>query len=223
MHILPLDKYSYSFPDPSLASEEGLLAYGGDLSTTRLISAYTRGIFPWYNKSDPILWWSPNPRLVLDLLDFKISKSLQKSIDKNIFEIKFDTNFKQVMIECSKVPRSGQTHTWILSEVIEAYTKIHDMKFAHSFEAYFKGELVGGGYGVNIGNIFCGESMFTKKNDASKVALYHLVQKLKLNGFRYIDCQIPTKHLESLGAKRMNRDKFLELVKKSIENPKNFN
>ena len=222
MNILPLDKYSYSFPNPLYSSDEGILAYGGDLSPTRLITAYTKGIFPWYKESDPILWWSPNPRLILDLNEFKISKSLQKTIDKNIFEIKFDENFKQVMIECSTIPRFGQNGTWIHKDIIEAYSKLHEMNFAHSFEAYFEGELVGGGYGVNIGDIFCGESMFAKKNDASKVALYYLVEKLKKNGFKFIDCQIPTPHLESLGAKIVPREKFLTLVSKSIENPKNF-
>lgn len=222
MNILPLDKYSYSFPDPTLACDEGILAYGGDLSTTRLITAYTRGIFPWYNKSDPILWWSPNPRFILDINELKVSKSLQKTINKRIFEIKFDKNFEQIMIECSKISRDGQEGSWILPEVIEAYVKLHEMKFAHSFEAYFDGELVGGGFGINIGNVFCGESMFTKKNDASKVAFYYLVQRLKSNGFKYIDCQIPSPHLESLGAKKISRDKFLYLVKESINNPKDF-
>lgn len=222
MNILPLDKYSYSFPNPLYACDEGVLAYGGDLSTTRLLTAYTKGIFPWYNKHDPILWWSPNPRLILDLNEFKVSKSLKKTIKKNTFEIKFDTNFEQVMIECSKVPREGQSGSWILPEIIEAYKKLHEMKFAHSFEAYFEGKLVGGGYGINIGNIFCGESMFSKKTDASKVALYYLVQRLKSNGFLMIDCQIPTPHLESLGAKTIPRVEFLDLVYNSKENPKNF-
>lgn len=222
MNISPLDKYSYSFPNPLYACDEGVLAYGGDLSSTRLITAYTKGIFPWYNKHDPILWWSPNPRLILDLNEFKVSKSLKKTIKNNIFEIKFDTNFRQVMIECSKINRDGQKGTWILPEVIEAYSKLYEMKFAHSFEAYYDGKLVGGGYGINIGNIFCGESMFSKKSDASKVALYHLVKRLKSNGFIMIDCQIPTPHLESLGARSIPRVEFLDLVYQSKENPKNF-
>ncbi|XPV69297.1 MAG: leucyl/phenylalanyl-tRNA--protein transferase [Halarcobacter sp.] len=222
MNILPLDKYSYTFPNPLYACDEGLLAYGGDLSPTRLLTAYAKGIFPWYNKEDPILWWSPNPRLILDLDELKVSKSLAKTIKKGIYEIKFDTNFRQVMNECSKIPREGQKGTWILPEVIDAYCTLHEMNFAHSFEAYFEGELVGGGYGINIGDIFCGESMFAKKNDASKVALYYLVQKLKTNGFKLIDCQIPTPHLKSLGAKTISREKFLQLVNSSINNPKEF-
>lgn len=222
MNIFPLDKYSYIFPNPLHASDEGLLAYGGDLSPTRLITAYTKGIFPWYNENDPILWWSPNPRLVLEFDDFKVSKSLKKTIKKNTFEIKFDTNFRQVMIECSKILRDGQKGTWILPEVIDAYCKLFDMGFAHSFEAYYKGELVGGGYGINIGDIFCGESMFAKKSDASKVALYHLIQRLRKNGFKMIDCQIPTPHLKSLGAKEISRNKFLQWVEESTQNPKDF-
>lgn len=222
MNIFPLDKYSYSFPNPYYADDTGVLAYGGDLSTTRLIKAYTSGIFPWYNQDDPILWWSPNPRMILNLDEFKVSKSLQKIINKNIFEIKFDINFTQVMKECSKVPREGQKGTWILDEIIEAYTKLYDIGFAHSFEAYFEGELVGGGYGISIGNIFCGESMFSKKTDASKVAMYYLVERLKSNGFKLIDCQIPSPHLKSLGAKEISREEFLSLVKESVCDVKEF-
>lgn len=222
MNILPLDKYSYSFPNPNDACNEGILCYGGDLSTTRLITAYTKGIFPWYNESDPILWWSPNPRFILDLNEFKISKSLQKTINKNIFEIKFDTNFKKVMIECSKIKRVNQKGSWIHKDVIDAYCKLHKLNFANSFEAYYDKELVGGGYGINIGNIFCGESMFAKKTDASKVAFYFLVKRLKEHGFKYIDCQIPTEHLRKFGAKEIPREIFLELLNKSITDPKEF-
>ena len=149
--------------------------------------AYTIGIFPWYNEDDPILWWSPNPRYIIELDEFKVSKSLKKTINSNKFEIKFDTNFEEVMVECKKV-RENKEGTWIHQEVIDSYTKIHEMGFAHSFEAYCDGELVGGGYGINIGNIFCGESMFAKQSDASKVALYYLVQRLKEKGFKFIDC-----------------------------------
>ncbi len=222
MDIYPLDKYSYSFPNPHFANDEGLLAYGGDLSPTRLISAYSKGIFPWYNESDPILWWSPNPRLILELDEFKISKSLQKTINKNIFEIKFNQNFTEVIKQCAEIKRFEQNGTWIIQDVIQAYSKLFDMGFANSFEAYFNGKLVAGGYGINIGNIFCGESMFSKKTDASKVALYYLVKRLKKNGFKLIDCQVPSKHLISLGAKAISRKRFLHLVKNSLENPKTF-
>jgi leucyl/phenylalanyl-tRNA--protein transferase len=212
LNIFPLNKYSHIFPDPKFACDEGILAYGGDLDPNRIITAYRNGIFPWYNENDPILWWSPNPRLILELNEFKVSKTLQKSINKNIFEVKFDTNFTQVMIECQKIKRNKQNKTWINNEVIKAYTKIHEMGFAHSFEAYLDGELVGGGYGIVIGDIFCGESMFSKVNDSSKVALYHLVQRLKKKNFRLIDCQIPTTHLKSLGAKTINRENFLNII-----------
>jgi len=222
LNIFPLDKYSYTFPNPLYASNEGLLAYGGDLSPTRLLTAYTKGIFPWYNQDDPILWWSPNPRFILEFDEFKVSKSLRKTINKNIFEVRFDTNFRKVMEECSKIPRQGQKGTWILPEVIDAYCVLFEMGFAHSFESYYEGELVGGGYGISIGDIFCGESMFAKKTDASKVALYHLVQRLKKNDYRLIDCQIPTPHLRSLGAKELDRESFLDLVYKSTHNPKEF-
>ncbi len=222
MDIYPLDKNSYIFPNPYFAEDKGLLAYGGDLNPSRIMSAYTKGIFPWYNEDDPILWWSPNPRLVLELDDFKVSKSLQKIINKEVFEIKFDENFTQTILECKNINRENQDKTWIQDEVIEAYTSIHNMGFAHSFEAYYNGELVGGGYGINIGNIFCGESMFAKKSNASKVALYFLVQRLKEKGFRLIDCQIPSPHLQYLGAKVMPRNEFLELIKNSVDNYKEF-
>lgn len=222
MNIVPLSIYSHTFPNPLYANDEGLLAYGGDLNPNRILKAYMSGIFPWYNKEDPILWWSPNPRFVLFLEDFKVSKSLKKRISSNFYEVKFNHNFRQTMIECSKIPRAGQNGTWIHNDVIEAYTQLHTMGFAHSFETYYNGELVGGGYGLSIGNMFCGESMFAKKSDASKVALYFLVQRLQENGFKLIDCQIPTPHLESLGAKEINRKEFLDLVKKALENPKEF-
>jgi leucyl/phenylalanyl-tRNA--protein transferase len=225
MNILPeLSKYSQTFPHPSNATEEGIVAYGGDLNPNRVLAGYRNGIFPWYNESDndPILWWSPNPRFVLDLNDLHIPKSLKKIIKKNIFEIKFNTNFTQVMIECANSYREDQDGTWIGPEMIESYSQIHSLGFAHSFEAYFDGELIGGGYGIALGDIFCGESMFTKKNDASKVAFISLAQRLKQNGFKYIDSQIHTDHLERFGAKDISRDKYLQLVKNSLENFKEF-
>jgi leucyl/phenylalanyl-tRNA--protein transferase len=222
LNILPLSIYSHSFPNPLYANDEGLLAYGGDLNPNRILKAYMCGIFPWYNKEDPILWWSPNPRFVLFLEDFKVSKSLKKRIASNFYEVKFNHNFKQTMIECSKIPRAGQKGTWIHEDVIDAYTQLHQMGYAHSFETYYEGELIGGGYGLSIGNMFCGESMFAKKSDASKVALYCLVQRLQQNGFKFIDCQIPTPHLESLGAKSITREEFLNFVSLALENPKEF-
>lgn len=222
MMIRELNPYSLSFPNPRFASDEGLLAFGGDLSQNRLLSAYRSGIFPWYNKEDPILWWSPNPRSVLFLDNFKISKSLAKTIKKGIFEIKFDINFRCVIENCQKVQRNYTDHTWIQDEIIEAYCTLFEVGIAHSFESYQDGELVGGGYGLVMGDIFCGESMFSYKNDASKVALHGLVERLKRNDFKMIDCQVPSEHLESLGAKSISRDHFLDILKNSFENPKEF-
>ena len=212
----------FIFPNPSEADDEGLLAYGGDLSVNRLLCAYSQGIFPWFNDDDPILWWSPNPRFVLYIDDLHIPKSLKKIIKKNRFEIRFDTSFVKVMIECANANRPDQDGTWITPDMIEAYSDLHKQGFAHSFEAWLDGELVGGGYGVAIGDIFCGESMFTKVNDASKVAFVALVDRLKQNGFRLIDSQIYTEHLERFGAKHITRDEYLNLVKQSLNNPKEF-
>jgi leucyl/phenylalanyl-tRNA--protein transferase len=225
MNILPqLSSYSHTFPHPSNATQEGIVAYGGDLNPNRILSAYRNGIFPWYNESDndPILWWSPNPRFVLDLKDLHIPKSLKKIIKKNIFEIKFDTNFTQVMLECANANRQDQDGTWIGANMIESYSKIFKLGFAHSFEAYLDGNLVGGGYGVELGDIFCGESMFTKVSDASKVAFIALANHLKKQGFNYIDSQIHTEHIQRFGAKDISRDKYLKLVHKSLENFKEF-
>lgn len=218
----PFDNKTYPFPNPLEVDDDGLLAYGGDLNPYRVLTAYANGIFPWYNKDEPILWWCPNPRFVLELDEFKVSKSLRKSIEKNIYEIKFDTNFTQTMIECAKIKRDGQKGTWIQNEMIETYTKIHQMGFAHSFEAYFEDKLVGGGYGIAVGNIFCGESMFAKKTDASKVALFHLVQRLKKRDFKLIDCQVFTPHLESLGAKEIGREEFLKELEVGLKVGKFF-
>jgi leucyl/phenylalanyl-tRNA--protein transferase len=222
MNIFPLSPYNLIFPDPSQAEDEGIVAYGGDLSVNRIMYGYSRGIFPWFNEDDPILWWSPNPRFVLEIGDLHISKNLKKTIRKNIFEVKFDTNFEQVIKECSKAKRPDQEGTWITTDMIEAYCDLYRAGFAHSFESYFNGELVGGGYGVVIGDIFCGESMFALKSDASKVAFVALVQRLKKNGFSLIDSQIYTEYLASFGAKEITRDTYLSLVEKALHNPKDF-
>jgi leucyl/phenylalanyl-tRNA--protein transferase len=214
---IPFLKDDMDFPDPKDAIDEGLLAWGGDLSVDRLLNAYKSGIFPWYSKDDPIMWWSPNPRLILYLNDFKVSKSLQKKIDKNIFEVKFDNNFDAVVDNCSKIYRKDQEGTWIVSDIKKAYAKLNTLGYAHSVEAYMDGELVGGLYGVSIGKAFFGESMFAKKSDASKVAFYHLIKKIKEWDFDFIDCQVPTDHLKSLGAIEIDREVFLDLLKKSLQ------
>lgn len=214
--MIPRLTYQLSFPNPLLhTSEEGIVAYGGDLSPSRLMLAYRMGIFPWYSINDPILWWSPDPRLILELGDFKLSRSLRKKISQ--FEIRFDSAFSEVIRECATAPRRGQNGSWIVPEMIEAYENLHALGYAHSVEAYHNGALVGGLYGVSLGKVFCGESMFAKVSDASKVALAILVEYLKRREFDFIDCQVPTAHLKSLGAKEISRSVFLErLAKTSI-------
>lgn len=198
---------NYQFPDPNIANEDGIVAWGGDLHPKRLINAYKNGIFPWYAHDEPIIWWSPNPRLILELNDFKISKSLKKNLKK--FTYKFDKNFLQVIQNCSNIKRKKQAGTWIQKEIIEAYSQLHEMKIAHSVETYYENELVGGLYGLSIGKIFCGESMFAYKSDASKAALAILVYHLQEWGYELIDCQVRTSHLVSLGAKEITRKSFL--------------
>ncbi|MCF6330927.1 MAG: leucyl/phenylalanyl-tRNA--protein transferase [Sulfurimonas sp.] len=211
--ITQLNKYSLKFPHPNEANEDGILAWDGDLTPSRLIRAYQSGIFPWYSKGDPIIWWSPNPRLIMELQDFKLSKSLKKSIKK--FEYKFDTAFIEIITACKDVKRQDQEGSWINSEVIEAYDTLQSMGHVHSIGSYYNNQLVGGVYGVVIGRIFCGESMFSIKNDSSKAAYAVLVQHLKKWGYDFIDCQIPTEHLKNLGAKEVSRKYFLDRLKKS--------
>lgn len=211
--MIPRLTHHLSFPNPLLhTSEEGIVAYGGDLSPSRLMLAYRLGIFPWYGVNDPILWWSPDPRLILELDEFKLSRSLRKKIP--LFEIRFDSAFSQVIRECAAAPRRGQNGSWIVPEMIEAYENLHALAYAHSVEAYQNGLLVGGLYGVSSGRVFCGESMFAKVSDASKVALAVLVEHLKVWGYDFIDCQVPTAHLKSLGAKEVPRAVFLERLSK---------
>lgn len=210
-------EYSVQFPDAEMADENGLLAVGGKLEPEYLISAYASGIFPWFGEGDPILWWSPNPRLVLFPDNFKVSKSLKKLIQGNQFSIKIDCDFKSVITNCSKSPRPGQDGTWITKEMIKAYNKLHKIGIAHSFEIYQQNKLAGGLYGVSLGRAFFGESMFFTVANASKIALYYLVEWCKKNEFHFIDAQQPTEHLKSLGAIEMERKKFLEILAKSLE------
>lgn len=213
--IPKLNDLNYSFPHPSLATKEGLLAWGGDLSVERLLSAYEKGIFPWFNPNDPILWWSPNPRLVLFPKDIKITQSLRKSMKH--FEIRFDENFEMVMRLCRDIRVEKGQNSWIFDEMIEAYKSLHVKGFAHSVECYHQGKLVGGLYGLYLGGMFCGESMFSTQRDASKAALVALCKKvISLNG-DFIDCQLPTPHLKSMGAVELSRDVFLEMIQKTLE------
>lgn len=205
------------FPKPELADSDGLLAIGGDLSPLRLLTAYSMGIFPWYNEDNPILWWSLDPRLVLFPAEAKFSKSLMRKIKQQEFEIRIDTNFRKVIALCASQLRKTQTGTWINGDVIKAYTRLHDLGFAHSFEAYKENKLVGGLYGLSLGGVFMGESMFHTETDASKVAFYYLVKYIEAMDFDFIDCQQVTTHLVSLGARPVVRKVFLDLLKKSIQ------
>ena len=207
------------FPDPNLAEDEGLIAVGGDLSSERLLLAYASGIFPWYSEGDPILWWSPDPRIVLFPDKFRISKSLKQTLRNNQFTVKFDSAFEEVIDACSKIQREGQDGTWITSEMKEAYITFHQLGFAHSVETYMDGKLAGGLYGVSLGRAFFGESMFYFQRDASKIALYFLVKKLIDWEFHFIDAQVETAHLINLGAESLPRKEFLYLLKKALIYP----
>lgn len=207
------------FPDPNQADEQGVVAVGGELSPEFLISAYLQGIFPWFNDDQPILWWSPNPRLVLFPKDFKVSHSLKQLINSNKYSIRIDTCFEDVIENCAEIQRPGQEGTWITQNMKKAYIQLHRLGFAHSFETYMDKKLIGGLYGVSLGYAFFGESMFSIRRDASKFALYQLVEWCKKHHFDFIDAQQPTEHLKSLGAVELERTKFLEMLRKSIECP----
>jgi leucyl/phenylalanyl-tRNA---protein transferase len=204
------------FPPPDYADPSGLIAVGGDLSSERLLEAYRVGIFPWYSDDQPILWWSPDPRFMLELDEFKISHSLQKTLRRKVFQVTFDRVFEEVIAACSTAPREGQRGTWITQEMRDAYLDLHGLGYAHSVESWFGGKLVGGLYGVSLGKAFFGESMFHHKTDASKVALATLVEKLKSWGFHFIDSQMTTEHMMSLGAKEVPRRIFLKRLQSAL-------
>jgi leucyl/phenylalanyl-tRNA--protein transferase len=208
MPVYQLDEH-IRFPHPKLAEADGLLAVGGDLSPERLILAYSNGIFPWYNPGEPILWWSPDPRTVLFPKAFKASKSLKQSIRKFNYQFKLNADFEAVIKACAAVPREGQEGTWITDEMLQAYKQLNEKNYAFSVETYSDGVLVGGLYGVKVGGVFSGESMFHKQRDASKAALYFLCLHADKLGVQMIDVQQSTSHLLSLGAKDMARDDFL--------------
>jgi leucyl/phenylalanyl-tRNA--protein transferase len=201
-----------AFPPLSdaLSEPNGLLAIGASLSKDRLLEAYRRGIFPWFSEDEPVLWWSPNPRMVLFTDEVKITKSLDKTIKKQVFDIKFNSAFREVITACSQAPRKGQNGTWITTSIIDAYCELHSAGYAISAEAWQNEVLVGGCYGVKIGNMFYGESMFHHVTDASKVAFASLVRKLKLEGVKLIDCQMKTEHLANFGAREVSRELFIK-------------
>ncbi|MBT3647786.1 MAG: leucyl/phenylalanyl-tRNA--protein transferase [Flavobacteriales bacterium] len=210
---------SLEFPPVELADDNGLLAYGGDLTIERLVSAYESGVFPWYEATQPILWWAPPKRMVLYPQELKMSKSLAQSIRNRGFELRIDTAFSNMIELCAETPRSGQNGTWLTEEMQKAYVKLHDEGFAHSFEIWRDDELVGGLYGLCLGKAFFGESMFSKARDASKVAFYHLSEFSKKHDIKFIDCQLHTTHLESLGAKEVARKQFMKELKEALAYP----
>ena len=202
--------------EQALRSPDGLLAAGGTLDPHRLLDAYRHGIFPWFNEGDPVLWWSPDPRMVLFPCEFRVSRSLRKALQRKVYEIRVDASFEAVMRACA-MPRKGQAGTWISEDMVAAYARLHHMGLAHSVEAWHEGELAGGLYGIGIGRMFYGESMFSHRTDASKVALAHLVAQLQRWNFGMIDCQMRTPHLASLGAREIPRAEFIIRLKDLVE------
>ena len=214
MSVYQLGK-SRIFPLPELADKDGLLAFGGDLSTERLILAYQNGIFPWFSDDSPILWWSPNPRFVLFPDNLKISKSMKKFLKKTNYKVTFDTAFRDVILNCASLREKDGT--WITKEMQDAYCKLYELNLAHSVEVWDNDELIGGLYGVSLGKCFFGESMFSKKDNGSKTGFITLVNFLRNNGFVIIDCQVHTNYLESLGAEHIPRNNFLKIIKNGFK------
>ena len=215
MSLFILDKELH-FPPAHLAEPDGLLAIGGDLSSERLLLAYKKGIFPWY-EGDHILWWSPDPRFVLFPEELKINKSVKSLLNKNAFDFTFNKDFPEVIQACKKITRPGQDGTWITDEIEKAYTRLHHEGYAHSAEVWQDNELVGGLYGIKLGQVFFGESMFSKTSNASRYAFIKYVQQLQGEGVNLIDCQVYTDYLESLGARMIPGDRFRELLKSNID------
>lgn len=215
-----IDQNLPQFPDPRNADSEGIVAVGGDLSVSTLLTAYHQGIFPWYNENQPILWWCPDPRFVLFPDELKVSKSMRPYFNQQKYQITYDTAFSQVMEACGTLPRRGQQYgSWITEDMLSGYSALHDAGYAHSVEVWDQGDLVGGLYGVSIGQIFFGESMFSIRPNASKMGFIHLVRTLKKRGFQLIDCQQETGHLASLGARSISRALFLDTLKTLVHTP----
>ena len=210
----------YPFPDPRKADAEGLVAYGGDLNPQRLLAAYAQGIFPWpYDAKTPLLWFSPDPRMTLRPSDLHVRRSLQRTLNKQLYDVRFDTAFTEVIRQCATIRRPDQGGTWITQDMIQAYIQLHEMGFAHSAEAWSDGKLVGGLYGVSLGAAFFGESMFARQPNASKVAFVQLIKQLQSGGFHLFDCQVHTEHVARLGATPWPRTRFLKALEKALEEP----
>ena len=219
--MIPWLADSDPFPptEQALQEPDGLLAAGGDLSPERLLAAYWQGIFPWYSLGQPILWWSPDPRMVLFPDELKISRSLAKRLKNSGYEVRFDTAFCDVMLACAETRRPQQDGTWITADIIEGYCKLHELGYAHSAETWIDGRLMGGVYGVAIGHMFYGESMFHHASDASKIAFVHLLRHLQKQGYGMIDCQMKTAHLVSLGAREIPRAEFSQRLAELVNYP----
>ena len=213
MYFLTKELY---FPPVEMASPEGIVAVGGDLSPERLVLAYNSGIFPWFEDDEPILWWSPPQRMVINPQDYKIAKSLRNILNRKIFKITFNKNFSEVIKHCQTIKRKGQKGTWITDSMYEAYLKLHNLGIAKSVEVWQQDKLVGGLYGVDLGKVFCGESMFSLVPNASKVAFVSLIEKLKQENFLLLDCQVHNNHLEKLGAFEITRENYLKILKSSL-------
>jgi leucyl/phenylalanyl-tRNA--protein transferase len=205
------------FPPVSEANSDGILAIGGDLSPERLLLAYKSGIFPWFEEGEAIFWWSPNPRMVLFLDELVVSKSMRNILNRNIFKVTFNQNFREVISNCQKIKRDGQNGTWITNDMIEAYCKLNELGIAKSVEVWQNDELVGGLYGIDLGHIFCGESMFSKVSNASKVAFIALAKQLKKDNYKVLDCQVYNEHLESLGCREIEREEFMKILNPTID------
>ncbi len=209
MYFLSKELY---FPPAEYASPEGILAIGGDLSPERLLLAYRNGIFPWFEDDEPILWWCPPERMVLFLDELKVSKSMRNILNRDIFRVTWDTAFKDVIALCRDIKRNGQRGTWITTEMTEAYCRLHELGYARSVEVWQGEELVGGLYGVDMGHVFCGESMFSLAPNASKVAFIALAHHLREKNYKLLDCQVHNDHLETLGAREIPRREFLKII-----------
>ena len=202
----------FFFPPVEDASLEGIVAVGGDLSVERLNLAYKSGIFPWFNEDEPILWWSPPERMVVVPSIYKVSKSIRNLLNQNKFKVTFNQNFRDVILGCKQIDRPGQDGTWLSDDFVESYTKLHVMGIAKSVEVWQDDELVGGLYGIDLGHVFCGESMFSKVPNASKIAFVSLINYLKENNYKLLDCQVHNDHLEKLGAFEVSRDVFMRVL-----------
>ena len=205
------------FPNVETAHSSGIVAFGGDLSTERLTLAYKSGIFPWFEDGEEITWFAPEERMVLFLNQLKISKSTRNIINRNTFKVTFNTAFKEVITNCQQTKRNGRLGTWITDEMLEAYTKLHELGYAKSVEVWQDNELVGGLYGIDLGHIFCGESMFSKVSNASKIAFIHLTKKLKAENYQLIDCQVYNDYLAQLGCEEIPRDLFMQILNKELK------